>query len=79
MRGEGRLIKIKFLNYAQGSLQECKYYVLLSGDLNYASDATMPAKIEEASKLLAAYIRGIERRKPSFLLSPFSFLLSLFS
>jgi four helix bundle protein len=75
----GKADKIKFLNYAQGSLQECKYYVLLSRDLNYGSDADMDAKIEEVSKLLAAYIRGIERRRASFLHSALYFLLSLFS
>lgn len=58
----GRADKIKFFNYTQGSLQECKYYVLLSRDLGYTSDANMNGKIDEVAKLLTAYIKGIERR-----------------
>ena len=57
--------KLRFLNIAQGSLEECRYYILLSYDLNYIDQETynnMNASIEETSKLLNTYYRGIKDR-----------------
>ncbi len=54
--------KLRFLNISQGSLEECRYYVLLSKDLEYISESmyeTMTIKIEESSKFLNLYIKGI--------------------
>lgn len=54
--------KIRFLNISQGSLEECRYYIILSHDLNYISDADyilLNNKIEETSKCLNAYLYGI--------------------
>jgi four helix bundle protein len=51
--------KIHFFNIAQGSLEECKYYIILSKDLNYQSDNNLETLSEEISKLLAAYIRSV--------------------
>ena len=31
----GRADKVRFLNIAQGSLEECRYYLILAKDLNY--------------------------------------------
>ena len=31
----GKADKLRFLNQAQGSLEECRYYIILSKDLNY--------------------------------------------
>ena len=64
-RKDGLSDKLRFLNIAQGSLEECRYYILLSYDLNYISLDTynnMNASIEETSKLLNAYYRGIKER-----------------
>ena len=64
-RKDGMSDKLRFLNIAQGSLEECRYYILLSFDLNYISLDTynnMNASIEETSKLLNAYYRGIKER-----------------
>ncbi len=64
-RKDGMSDKLRFLNIAQGSLEECRYYILLSYDLNYISLDTynnMNASIEETSKLLNAYYRGIKER-----------------
>jgi four helix bundle protein len=52
--------KIRLLNIAQGSLEECKYYALLSGDLGYGDMVAISASSEETSKLLNAYIKAIE-------------------
>lgn len=54
--------KLRFFNYAQSSLQECKYYVLLAKDLNYAYDAPLNELAEEVSKLLHSYSRTIKTR-----------------
>src|SRR3954467_9006384 len=51
--------KIHFFNIAQGSLEECKYYIILSKDLNYPSDGNRETLSEEISKLLAGYIRSV--------------------
>ena len=62
---DGMADKLRFLNTAQGSLEECRYYILLSHDLKYINDETFNAlnmSIEEASKLLNAYYRGIKER-----------------
>ncbi|MBQ7869241.1 MAG: four helix bundle protein [Prevotella sp.] len=54
--------KLRFFNIAQGSLEECRYYVLLSRDLGYIDDNSynmLYAQIEETSKLLNGYCKGI--------------------
>ena len=52
--------KLRFFNIAQGSLEECRYYIILSRDLNYIdNEKELNALIEEASKLLNAYCRSI--------------------
>lgn len=37
-RRTGQLDKARFLNIAQGSLEECRYYLILARDLGYAGD-----------------------------------------
>ena len=54
--------KLRFLNIAQGSLEECRYYILLSRDLGYIdinTYETLTIQIEEVSKVLNGYCRGI--------------------
>ena len=58
--------KLRFFNIAQGSLEECRYYIILSHDVGYYSDATaneMWAKIEAASVVLNAYCQAIKGNK----------------
>jgi len=57
--------KTRFFNVAHGSLEERRYYLILTQDLGYASTADADALLEEVSKLLVAYARAIEsnRRK----------------
>ena len=35
-----RADKLRFLNIAQGSLEECRYYIILSHDIEYIDQAT---------------------------------------
>jgi len=48
--------KIRFLNISQGSLEECKYFVLLSRDLGYGSDEYLDGLFIEIGKMLNGYI-----------------------
>ena len=64
-RKDGIADKLRFLNISQGSLEECRYYILLSYDLSYIdSDRynNMNQSIEEVSRVLNAYYRGIKER-----------------
>ena len=54
--------KLRFLNIAQGSLEECRYYILLSFDLGYISNdiyKDLNDHIEKTSWYLNAYSKGI--------------------
>ena len=58
----GKADKLRFFNIAQGSLEECRYYILLSKDLNYTNEQTkieLVELIEEVSKLLNGYCQKI--------------------
>ena len=58
--------KLRFFNIAQGSLEECRYYIILSHDVGYYSKETandMWAKIEEASTVLNAYCKAVKEDK----------------
>lgn len=62
----GRADKLRLMNVAQGSLEECRYYILLSKDLNYITDNDyykLTWSIEEVSKMLNAYCKSIATRK----------------
>ncbi len=64
-RRDGMNDKLRFLNIAQGSLEECRYYILLSKDLDYINIESynmLNQSIEEASRLLTAYYKGIKGR-----------------
>ena len=51
----GRLDKARFVNIAQGSLEECRYYLRLARDLGYADTAQLSQDLEEVSKMLESY------------------------
>jgi four helix bundle protein len=58
-RKSGRQDKARFMNIAQGSLEECRYYLILATDLEYGkNDALMPL-LEEVSRMLDAYAKAI--------------------
>jgi four helix bundle protein len=51
----GRTDKVRFMNIAQGSLEECRYYLILAKDLNYGDVSQLISLLEEVSKLLESY------------------------
>ena len=57
--------KCRFLNFSQSSLQECRYFLILSRDLKYQIDPTMSDLADEIAKLLNSYISAIHRRSIS--------------
>jgi four helix bundle protein len=46
--------KARFLNMAEGSLEETRYFLILARDLGYADTAQLTAALEEVSRLLGA-------------------------
>lgn len=51
--------KARFYNIAQGSLEECRYYLILSRDLNYGETGQLTELLEEISRMLESYTRLI--------------------
>ena len=62
-RKTGKADKLRFMNIAQGSLEECRYYIILSSDLHYLSSqesTKLNELLEKTSWFLNAYSRGIQ-------------------
>jgi len=49
------IIKLRFYNIAQGSIEESRYYLILTKDLEYGDVSELSQLLEEVSKLLEAY------------------------
>ena len=63
---EGKDDKLRFYNYSQGSLEECRCFIYLANDFNYISKEEadqMIDEIEETSKILNSYIISIKNRQ----------------
>lgn len=58
-RKRGKADKARFMNISEGSLEECKYYLILTKDLGYADTDQENELAEEVSKLLYAYSKKI--------------------
>ena len=56
----GKADKLRFLNIAQGSLEESRYYLILAKDLEYGNISESCQLLEEVSKLLEAYSQAIQ-------------------
>ncbi|HMO79681.1 MAG TPA: four helix bundle protein [Pyrinomonadaceae bacterium] len=51
--------KLRFYNISLGSLEECRYYLRLSKDLNYGNTEGLRSDLEEISKMLTSYMSKI--------------------
>ena len=60
-RKRSRSDKARFMNISQGSIEECRYYLILARDLKYSYDQRQMAQLEEVSKLLDRYCAAILR------------------
>lgn len=52
---------VRYLNIAQGSLEECRYYLILTNDLCYGDTQELHKQLDEVGKLLAGYSNAIKR------------------
>ena len=62
----GKDDKLHFFNYAQGSLEECRCFIILSCDFGYISNeeaSGLIMEIEDTSRLLNSYCQAIVNRK----------------
>jgi four helix bundle protein len=57
----GRLDKARYLNIAQGSLEESLYYLILARDLDYCDPRPALDRLAETSRLFDAYRNAILR------------------
>ena len=51
--------KLRYYNIAQGSLEECRYYLILSRDLDYGENTELLKDLETISRLIESYMRSI--------------------
>jgi len=58
-RRRSKADKARFMNIAEGSIEECRYYLILAKDLGYADTHGLAASLEEVSRLLGAYASAI--------------------
>ena len=47
------------MNMAEGSGEECRYFLILAKDLGYGDTQNLTATLEEASRLLGAFAAAI--------------------
>ncbi|QKG78912.1 four helix bundle protein [Tenuifilum thalassicum] len=60
----GKLDKLRFYNISQGSLEETRYYIILSKDLGYIEESVYQVLIKQLidiSQLLNAYYNAIKK------------------
>lgn len=57
----GQNDKCRFINIAQGSAEECRYYLILIADLSYGDTAGLQQDLLEVCVLLESYAGSIRR------------------
>jgi four helix bundle protein len=60
----GRADNARFMNIAQASLEECRYFLILTQDLGYANSAELLSSLDEASRFLDNYCRALHSSSP---------------
>lgn len=58
-RRRGKPDKARFMNIAEGSVEECRYFLILAKDLRYGDTGRLVTSLEEVSRLLGAYTAAI--------------------
>jgi four helix bundle protein len=58
-RRRGGNDKVRFMNIGQGSIEECRYYLILSADLGYGDSSGLMLLLDEVSRMLDAYGKAI--------------------
>lgn len=52
--------KLRFYSMSQGSLEECRYYLILANDLGYCDTFALRTLIDEIGRMLGSYMRAIK-------------------
>jgi four helix bundle protein len=60
-RNRGPADKLRYFNIAQGSADECLYFLVLVHDLKFTETTPLQQQLEEVSRLLQAYMSAIEK------------------
>ena len=55
----GQADKARVLNIAEGSLEELRYFFILSADLGYGATASHEEQAAEVGRMLGAYVRTV--------------------
>jgi hypothetical protein len=58
-RRRGRPDKARFMNIAEASLEETRYYLILAQDLGYGDTTQLTRDLDQMSRMLTAYARAI--------------------
>ena len=58
-RRRGKADKVRFMNVAEGSVEECRHYLILARDLGYGETDEFTKLLENVSRLLHAYSKAI--------------------
>lgn len=58
-RKRGKPDKARFMNTAEGSIEESRYYLILAQDLGYGETQPLMESLEEVSRLLNSYTQAI--------------------
>jgi four helix bundle protein len=59
LREEDEAARAELMAAARGSLEECRYYLILAKDLGYGDHPELPPQLEELSELLGEYAAAI--------------------
>jgi four helix bundle protein len=57
----GKADKLRFYNIAQGSLEECRYYLILIRDLKYGEVKELQSEADVIGKMLNVYMQMIAK------------------
>lgn len=58
-RKRGKQDKARFMNIAEGSIEESRYYLILTQDLGYGDTRALMETLEGVSRLLDSYSKAI--------------------
>ncbi len=51
--------KLRFYSITQGSLEECRYYMILAKDLGYGDTTDLRSALDEIGRMLGSYMAKI--------------------